>query len=285
MKTFRFLIAISLCLIATVLSAKELSYKFGVFPYLSPLRMDQIYSPATQQLSIILDRPVKFTTSSSHQKFLKRLKSEFYDFALIQPFWYPLAVDQHNYLPVVRMREPFVSLIMTLDNSVYKTISDLKGTVIATPPVNVPVVHLARQTLIDNGITPGEDIQFAHFNSVDSCFQQVLIGKASACVSPPYATSAFEKAMKTNLRVLMKSRALPNMSLVIHKRVDKELRGKIQKEFISWSSSDHGRTILNNIQTQGFIPVRDNEYDVIRKLKKTLNPDCCEHQQSTPGSH
>lgn len=285
MNNLRPVITILLFLIPGITTAEKIDYKFGVFPYLSPLRMDQIYAPASQQLSSILDRPVKFTTSSSHHKFLKKLKSEFFDFALVQPFWYPLAVDQHNYLPAVRMQEPFVSLIMTLDNSAYKTMSDLKGTVIATPPANVPVVHLARQTLIEKGIIPGKDIQFAHFKSVDSCFQQVLIGKASACVTPPYATAAFADAMNIKLRVLLKSRALPNMSLVINKRVPKAIREKIQKEFSSWSSSDHGRTILKQLQTKGFIPVRDNEYDIIRELNQSLSPACCEHQHSGPSAH
>jgi len=266
-------------------AATEKLYQFGVFPYLSPLRMDKIYAPVSQQLTSILDRPVKFTTSSSHHKFLKKLKSGFFDFALVQPFWYPLAVDKYNYLPGVRMKEPFVSLIMTSDNSMYKSINDLKGTVIATPPANVPVVHLARQTLIENGITPGKDIQFAHFNSVDSCFQQVLIGKASACVTPPFATAAFANAMNIKLRVLLKSKALPNMSLVFNKRVSREIREKIQKEFSSWSSSGLGRTILKQIQTRGFIPVRDNEYDIIRELNQSLSPACCEHQHLGPGLH
>lgn len=252
-------------------TAADKGYRFGVFPYLSPLRMDQIYSPASQQLSKTLNQPVKFRTSSSFQKFLKKLKAGFFDFALIQPFWYPIAVDQHNYLPAVRMQEPFISLVMVLDTSKYKHVNDLKGTTIATPPMNVPVVHMARQTLIDNNIIPGKDIKFAHFNSVDSCFQQVLIGKASACVAPPFAPAVFEKSMKIKLRTLLKSSSIPNLSLVVHSRVPEQDREKIQREFLSWSSSDEGRAILEKMQTGGFIPLRDKDYDVVRELKKSLN--------------
>ena len=256
---------------STVSSAASEGYRFGVFPYLSPVRMDQIYSPASQQLSKSLNQPVKFRTSSSFKKFLSKLKTGFFDFALIQPFWYPIAVDQHDYLPAVRMQEPFVSLIMVLDKNKYKSIDDLKGTTIATPPANVPVVHMARQTLIDNNIIPGKDIQFAHFNSVDSCFQQVLIGKASACVAPPFAPAVFEKNMNVKLKTLLKSFSIPNMSLVIHSRVPIQDRKKLQQEFLSWPSSDEGRVILEKMQTRGFIPLRDKDYDVVRKLKKSLN--------------
>jgi len=220
-------------------------YKFGVFPYLSAVRMDEIYAPVSKELTKSLEHKVKFRTSSTFRKFLSKLKAEYYDFALIQPFWYPVAVDAHHYLPLIRMEEPFVSLIMVLDESQIHTVDDLRGKIIATPPAFVPVVHMARRALIKKGIVPGKDVTFEAFKSVDSCFQQVLIGKASACVAPPFAPAVIP-------------------------RVPGQDRKRISKTIMSWSNTEKGKKLLKSMQTKRFVPIIDREYDVVRKFLKEI---------------
>jgi len=249
---------------------KSNEYKFGVFPYLSAVRMDKIYAPVSDELTKNINHKVKFRTSSTFKKFLGKLKAEYYDFALIQPFWYPVAVDKKGYIPLLKMKEPFVSLIMVLDNSKFRTVNDLRGKIIATPPAFVPVVHMARRSLINKGLIPGKDVVFKAFKSVDSCFQQVLIGKASACVAPPFAPAVVEKSMNVKLRTVLKSSGIPNLSIVIHPRVPKQDRKLIKKTIMSWSTTRKGKALLKNMQTQKFIPIIDKEYDVVRKFLKGI---------------
>ena len=251
--------------------SKPKDYVFGVFPYLSASKMDKIYSPASQVLETSLSHGVKFRTSSSFKRFLAKLKSSYYDFALIQPFWYPVAVDQNGYLPLVRMKEPFVSLIMVIEDSPIKTVNDLKGKVIATPPSFVPVVHMAKRALKDAGFSLGKDVKFKAFKTVESCFQQVMIGKADACVAPPFAPAVFEEAMNLKLRTILKSDAIPNLSLVVHPRIPEATRNRIAEELISWADTENGRKLLSNMQTSEFVPIDDKEYDVVRQLLRGIN--------------
>ena len=245
-------------------------YKFGVFPYLSAARMDNIYAPVSAELSKNLNHKVKFRTSSTFKKFLTKLKAEYYDIALIQPFWYPIAVDIKGYIPLLKMEEPFVSLIMTLSDSKVRSVDDLRGKIIATPPSFVPVVHMARRALIAKGLVPGKDVTFKAFKSVDSCLQQVLIGKASACVAPPFAPAIFEKAMKVKLRTLLKSPGIPNLALVIHPRLPEQKRIKIRETIMSWHHENKGKRLLNSMQTKQFVPIIDKDYDVIREFLKEI---------------
>ena len=246
-------------------------YSFGVFPYLSAVNMDNVYAPVSNELSKSINHKIKFRTSSSFKKFLSKLKSEYYDVALIQPFWYPIAVDKKGYIPLLKMKEPFVSLIMTLNDSPIRSVADLKGKVIATPPAFVPVVHMARRALIKQGLVPGKDITFKAFKSVDSCFQQVLIGKASACVAPPFAPAIFEKVMGVKLKTILKSQGIPNLALVIHPRVPAAHRVKIKKSILSWTHSEKGKDLLENMQTEGFVPIVDTEYNRVRNFIKEIN--------------
>lgn len=245
-------------------------YKFGVFPYLSTTHMDKIYSPVSDELTKELKHKVKFRTSSTFKKFLSKLNSEYYDFALIQPFWYPVAVDKKGYIPLLKMKEPFVSLIMVLDSSKIFNAEDLKGKTIATPPAFVPVVHMARRALIAKGIVPGRDVKFKAFKSVDSCFQQVLIRKASACVAPPFTPAAFESFMNIKLRSVLKSSGIPNLYLVMHPRVPKHDRMQIKKNIMSWSNTKKGQALLSKMQTKQFVPIIDKEYDVVRNFLKEI---------------
>ena len=256
--------------ITQVSAADNGEYKFGVFPYLSVVRMDNIYAPVSDELSKRLNHKVKFRTSSTFKKFLTKLKAEYYDVALIQPFWYPIAVDKKGYIPLLRMEEPFVSLIMTLSDSKIRSVEDLRGKIIATPPAFVPVVHMARRALVTKGLVPGKDVTFKAFKSVDSCFQQVLIGKASACVAPPFAPAIFEKELKVKLRTVLESKSIPNLVLVIHPRVPEKKRLQLRDIIISWAHENKGKRLLNSMQTEQFVPVIDQEYDVVRDFLKDI---------------
>jgi len=267
---FHILLLVPFCNIFAVEKQLQAEYKFGVFPYLSAVRMDQIYSPVSNEIARGINHKVKFRTSSTFKKFLGKLKSEYYDFALIQPFWYPIAVDKSGYLPLLRMEEPFMALIMVRDNSLVKTVDDLRGKIIVTPPSFVPVVPLIRQALIREGIIPGKDVIFKALKSVDSCLQQVLTGKAAACVTPPFAPAIFEKSMKVKLRTITRSESIPNLSIVIHPRVSLSDRANIKKIIMSWDKSVKGRRLLDKMQTKRFLPIDNKEYDVVRDLLKRI---------------
>lgn len=254
-------------------------YRFGVFPYLSAVRMDNLYSPICSELSQSLDHKVKFLTASTHRIFLDKLSAEYYDLALIQPFWYPTAVDETGYIPLLRMEEPFVSLIVVLDSSSIRTVDDLKGKIIATPPPFVPVVHLATHALFEQGIVPGKDVTLESYRTVDSCLQQLLIGTASACVTPLFVPAIFEETMNVKFRTILKSSSIPNMALIIHPRVTEVDRNNIRKTILSWSDTDRGKKLLKRIQTKRFVPIVNSEYDVVREFIKATKFNELNHSE------
>ena len=264
-----FLLALSPALSAQ--STIEKPFVFGVFPYLSPIRLDEIFSPVSQELSLTLDHRVKFTTSSNLPKFKEKLKFGYYDMAIIQPILYPFAVDTVGYIPLVRMEEPILAVIMVLENSPLQSVIDLKGKKIATPPVFGPIVSLAKRSLIEHGISPDADISFVTNKTVGSCFQKVLVGQADACLAPDFAVKPFEKSMGIKLRTLLRSEGIPNQSLVVHPRVPEQVRKKILQTLLSWRYFEKGRNLLKPMNTKGFVELRDSEYDIVRKFVRELN--------------
>lgn len=260
---------------ARAADAPREAYTFGVFPYLSVTRLEPIYVPVARAMSQALERPVGFRTSTEFRRFFEKLSQQRFDFALIQPFWYPPAADRFNYLPLARFEEPLTSMIMVLHDSPVKSVDDLRGKNIATPPAFVPVVHMARRALQQQGLEEGVDLYFKPYKSVDSCFQQVLIGDASACVAPSFALKTIEQKMQVKLRTVLESPSIPNLSLVAHSRVPAAQREKIRNLVLSWGNSEDSAddTLLQNLNTRRFVPAVDAEYDPVRSYLREIDSD------------
>jgi len=243
-------------------SAAAGAYKFGVFPYLSTGRLEAIYAPVSVAMSQSLGRPVQFRTTVGFERFFERLQRQHYDIALIQPFWYPPAVEKFGYRALVRIEEPLTSLILVRDESPLRGVEDLRGKIIATPPTFAPVVHMARRALRERGLVPGRDVQLTAFKSVDSCFQQMLIGAASACVSGSVVPAMIEKKMNVRLRTLLETPSIPNLCVVAHARIPVAERERLKNSLLSWRTDES--QLLTKIGTQGFVSAIDAEYDVVR---------------------
>jgi len=270
MKIFRLpiLILMGIALIPwfSTATAAGQSYRFGVFPYLSPLRLDQIYSPVARELSKALDRQINFRTSTSTPRFKERLQTGYYEIALMPPIYYPYAIDTLGYLPVARMEESFYSLIVTLESNDIRSVDDLKGKKIGLPPIMGPVVVLAQRSLVKQGISLESDVSFEKHRTLGGCFQKLLARKLDACVSPSFAVSAFKKFMGVEFRTVMKSESFANQLFMVHPRVSEQDRDRIRDTIFSWRNSEQGKRLLEAMNTTGFVKVEDGDYDSMRSF-------------------
>ena len=245
-------------------------YKFGVFPYLAPLRLEAIYAPIGKALSQAIGRPVQFRTASRFELFFAQLKAEKYDIAFIQPFWYVKAADQFGYLPLARIEKPLTAMIVVLDDSAIRSPEDLRGKTIATPPPFGPVTRMATRALKERGLVPGRDLELKSFKSVDSCYQQLAIGSVSACLSGHLVRREVEKNLKVKLRVLMETPGIPSLVFVAHSRVPAEVRAQLRDTIVAWGDSEAGRTLARGTGATRFVPAEDTDYDVVRALLKEI---------------
>jgi len=245
-------------------------YTFGVFPYLSPLRLESLYASVATALGDGVGRPLRFKTSSSFKLFFAKLEAGAYDIAFLQPLWVPPALDRFGYLPLARIEEPLTAVVVVLDDSPIRSAADLKGKTVATPPPIGPVTRMATQALIDRGLEPGRNVELKAFKSVDSCFQQVVIGSASACVSGPLVLHIMEEKLKVKLRVLIETPGIPSLSFVAHSRVPAEDRARLRETILSWADSPAGMEMIQGFGASGFVPATARDYDIVRTMFKEM---------------
>lgn len=245
--------------------------RLSVVPYLSPARMEELYTPMAVLLGKELARPVAFRTSSTFDRYFENIVSGGMDVTLLHAFFYVEAADKYGYLPIAHMKEPFKGLLVVLDQSPVRTLADLQGKPIATPPEYLPTVHLVRRVMREQRFSPDQDFAMRSFRSVESCLQQVVIGEAQACICPPFALPGAEARFKVKFRTIVESPSIPNLTFVVHPRVPAAERNRLRSVILGWSNSEEGRRLNASIGTSGFVETRDAEFDPVRSLMKGLD--------------
>ncbi|MFT5699206.1 MAG: phosphonate transport system substrate-binding protein [Desulforhopalus sp.] len=243
----------------------EDQYRFGVFPYLPPSKLLQLFIPIANDLSSKLGKKVRVTSKPDYKSFREGLNEEQYDIAFVQPFDYVQAHDLYQYQPLAKREQDLSALIIVPIQSELKSLDDLKGRVIANPPKIAAVSHLTSMALVDKGIDPQKDVQRLYTKNHFSCMQSVLIGTADACGTAAQAMAHFEeKEMTKRFRVLHQTKPVSHSLFVAHTRVPESDRKLIQQTILSWADTEAGKEILKNGKFISFVAAEDHDYDTIR---------------------
>ncbi len=241
-------------------------YSFGVFPYLPSQRMVEIYGPVASDIGQELKATVRLKTASNFNKFESNLAHEIYDIALIQPFDYPAAVDQHHYLPVARLSSDLVTEFVVRVDSGYKTLSDLFGKRIAFPSNRAAISQMGLTHLQHSGINPQSDVRVTFQKTHESCLQQVWLNKAAACVSTRPMINMFEYKRGVKFKTLSQAEIIPHALYVVHQRVPADKRQKLQDVILSWNVTQKGKKMIKAMGFSGFAKVKDEQYDIMRQI-------------------
>lgn len=251
-------------------AARPGGYQLGVFPHLAAGQIENMFAPIALDFSKALGRPVVLKTKPSFEDFMRELDSETYDIAFVQPFDYVWAHDRHGYIPLARRGEPLAGLIVVKPTSPLRTLEELKGKKIGTPPEVAAVSHLTKMALLKAGIDPRQDVQMQYYKAHDSCLQQLLIGEIDACSTGAYPLRFFENKWNVTFRVLAETQTISHSLFIVHPRVSAKDRETIRKTILSWDKTKAGRLLLERGELKPFIAVTDEEYSEVRKYARQM---------------
>jgi len=240
----------------------------GIFPHLPPRELEKVFSPMAADLSKIIGKPIIFRTSSTYHKFMQQLDQQVFDIAFVQPFDYIRVADKYGYRPLATREEKLSAIIVTKKDSPLKSIDDLKNKTIALPPKVAAVSLLVKNHAINHHMKPGKDITLTHHRSHISCMQQVLIGSADACGTAAPALRFFQHKMKTELKIISESKAIPHTLFVIHPRVPEEKRDLLRKRLLNWAKTETGKQLLARGRLKPLRAINDSDYNIVRSMSK-----------------
>jgi ABC-type phosphate/phosphonate transport system substrate-binding protein len=267
----QFIYAIGIAFCATQARAAEKPYEFGVFPNLPLAKVHELHTPMAMDFEAKLGRQVRLSSKAGYTAFGEELRKETYDIALVQPFDYVDAHDQHGYLPLARRGEDLQAVIVVRHDSPLATIKDLKGTIVANPPLDAAVSHLTTMALQDAGINPETGVKRYYGKNHFACLQSVLIGAADACGTAEQALRTIEKERQTTtrFRILHKTARIPHALFVVHRRVSQKNRDILLKTILDWPNTEEGKKILHAGQFIPFVAAKDADYEVIRRYVRS----------------
>ena len=246
------------------------AYHFGVFPYLSPSRIEQSYAPIAEAFAAVLQREVQLRTRQTFAAWYDEVKQQHYDIVFIQPFDYIHAFNKYDYLPLARNRDPLAAAIMVKADSPLQSLADLRGRILALPSARAAVSHLTKTALLEAGLTPGQSVTIHHVNNHDSCLQQMLIGNAAACGVSRTVVRNFMKRHDISLRELAVTPTIPHVLFAVHKRVPAQERERLLEVILKWDKTDKGRRFLAGIGCEAFEQAQDADYDTVRAYARRL---------------
>ena len=240
----------------------------GIFPHLPGHRLFEMYRPVANNLEKELGASIKIKTSRSFEDFEIALKKERFDIAVIQPFDYPDAHDNHSYMPLVTRASSLSSIIIVDVNSNNNSLKKLIDKTIAFPSKSAAVTRLAEKMLLEQLGEESNQIHRLYKSNQFSCIESVLIKQADACATIGLALNNYaNKKMVSRFKIIAESEEIPHILLVGHKRIPKSQRDKIKSTILNWKKSEEGRKILKNIRMFKAKEAFDKDYDVIRSFK------------------
>lgn len=242
--------------------------RFGVFPFLPPLSLDQVFRPVVADLAEAVGRPIMLRTKGTFERFQDALAIGSYDLVLVHPFFYAYAADTAGYRPLARLDQELVAVLLARPAAGIESIDQLEGRVLGLPDELSAVSAIMKVALFDHGLRPGLDLEVRHFRSKQSCLHAAAVGAVAACGVPRFLLGRLNVAKEFGLQVFYQAPPAMHFVLAVHPRLAEDDCIKIRERVLAWTANAEGRRMLRARGWQGFVPAEDAEYDQIREMQE-----------------
>ena len=237
--------------------------KFGMFPFLPAAQLETDIGPLMGPLSEFLARPVEFRTRSSFEDYLKALKEEQFDIAIVQPFDYVRIQSITVYRPMVR-RAKLVKAQFLVNDPALQRVGDLRAKNVAFPSRNSAVTMLGTNLLLKAGLGVN-DYTSIFADEHASCLLAVANKHADVCVSGSIATDAVLGGRQLTFRTIAESESISHAVVLYHPRLGVQEQAIIDW-FLSLNNTEDGRALLRQAYTAEVVKVSPNDYDRAREI-------------------
>ena len=246
-------------------SAPEAGYRFGVFPYLPALTIDEVFGPLAARLARDLDRPVRLKTKSTFERFAEELARQSYDMILVHPFFYVDAADGHHYQALARVDDVLTAVVLVSEDRPWDDWQDLAGRTLALPPALSAVSEMVGTALRERGLIPNVDLTLRHYPTKLACLHAAVFGTAAGCAVPGFVLSQLGEMAEMRLRVIAETPPIKHFVLAVHERMPPAQRARLLESLLGLPATDEGRAILAATAWPRFVAAQDAEYDEVRR--------------------
>lgn len=229
---------------------------FGVYPYLSPSKTVEQFTPLTDYLSKTLGRPVTLRSAPNFASFIERTRAGEYDFIFTAPHMGRLAQVRDGYVPLAQTGNPFVFIIVVRKESPLKSVADLRDRAVAIGAKLSMTYQVTNHALAGAGLELGKNVKFVDTASFSNIIRAVLKGEADAGAAPTSLLYSSEYAKEVErLREIYRSEPIPSFFLLSHPRLGTALHVQLRSALMAFHQSATGRIYFGKTLQQDFRPL------------------------------
>jgi len=250
----------------------ETVYLLGVVSFYYPRLMYLKYQPLVDYLNEHTGRRWDLRISTTYQQTVDELCSDRLTLAYLGPLTYVRAHAACGAEPLARLQtgdqNTYQSYILVREDSPYTELADLAGKRMAFGSPLSTSSHLVPRAMLEEAeIEVGRDMRCTYLEHHERAARAVLLGEADAC---GVRDLVGERFVSRGLRVLARSRPIPNFPFVISPGAPPELRRELVRVLVELPKE--APAVAETMSgwdkelASGFVLSADAEYDGIRKL-------------------
>jgi phosphonate transport system substrate-binding protein len=272
----------------------EPAFLLGAVSFYSPRMMYLKYQPLVDYLSETSGHRWDLRINTSYQQTVDELCAGRLTAAYLGPLTYVRAHAACGAEPVLRLRtggqDTYRSYIMVREDSEFRELTDLRGTRFGFGSVLSTSSHLVpRAMLIEAGLDVAKEMDCTYLEHHERAARAVLVGEVDAC---GIRDIVGERFVRRGLRVLARSRPIPNFPFVVGADAPAAVRQGLVRALVDLPREDPAiarrMSAWDAELAQGFDFAEDSEYDEIRELaESTFGPgalEISEERLRCPGS-
>lgn len=219
-------------------------------------------------------KKVELVVTTDYSSMIEAMRFGRLELAYFGPLSYTMAKSKSDIEPfAARLTDGAATYRSVLIGNVeagVKTLEDVKGKDVAYGDTASTSSHLIPKSILrDAGLTENADYSEHFVGAHDAVAVAVQNGKAQAGgLSEPIFKSLMERGIisEDKVRVLTYSDPFPQYPWAMRSDLKPELKETIKSAFIDLKDP----SVLKPFKAEGFAPMTDADYDVVRKLQKSL---------------
>jgi len=248
----------------------------ALLPDESPATVIRNNKPLKAYLEKELDLEIELVVTTDYSSMIESMRKGHIDIGYFGPLSYVLLKQKmDNVVPFAakldKGQPTYHAVVIAGADSGIAKISDIKGKTVAFGDVASTSSHLIPKEMIKSqaGLDVGGDYDQQFVGSHDAVAMAVQNGNAQAGgLSKPIFDSLLKRGIidKNKVREIKLSKPYPNYPWAIRTDLPDDLQEQVKQAFYNLDDED----IFNALKADGFAPIKDEDYDIIRNMVDIL---------------
>ncbi len=221
-------------------------------------------------------KKIIFKQRKSYQEVNQLLRLQELDFAFICSGAYVEAEEEFDAeilaVPLIKGKSNYYAYIIVRNDSNFTRFEDLKDHDFAyTDPLSntgclYPRYLVKKMNLSEDMFFSRVIYTYAHDYSIQAVENKIVDAAGVDSIIFDYIKANNPQKVH-NLKIIKKSEPFGIPPVVVHPKIESDLKRELQSVFLNMSTDPQGKEILSHLDIDRFVLGKDSEYDSIRKMK------------------